>query len=76
MKLVADWRRILRKAWSFKLIILSGLLSGVDVAMPIIQQSIEPLQIVPNGAFAILAVLASAAAAIARVLVQPAEKAS
>lgn len=74
MKLVADWRRILRKAWSFKLIILSGLLSGLDVAMPIIQQSIESLQIVPNGAFAILAVLASAAAAIARVLVQPAEK--
>ena len=76
MRLIADWRGVLRRAWSFKLIILSGLLSGVDAAMPIIQQSIEPLQIIPSGSFAILAVLTSAAAAIARLLVQPAEKAA
>lgn len=76
MKLIANWRAVLRRAWSFRLIIVSGLLSGVDVAMPFIQQSIEPLQIIPAGSFAILAVLASVAAAIARVLVQPAEKAA
>lgn len=71
MTLLENWREILRKAWSFKLIILSGLLSGAEVALPLVQQSIEPLQLVPSGVFAVLAVLTSAAAAVTRVLVQP-----
>lgn len=66
-----NWREIIRKTWSFKLIILSGLLSGAEMAMPAIQAAIEPLQIIPSGSFAILAILTSAAAAVARVLAQP-----
>lgn len=71
MKPLKDWRAIMARAWSFKLIVLSGLLSGAEVALPMIQQSIEPLQIIPAGAFAVLALLTSTAAAVARVLVQP-----
>lgn len=71
MTLLDNWKDVLKKAWSFRLIILSGLLSGAEVAMPVVQQAIEPLQIIPPGTFAILAVLTSAAAAVARVLAQP-----
>lgn len=71
MQLLANWRNILTRAWSFRLIVLSGLLSGAEVALPIFQQSMEPLQIIPPGAFAVAAILTSAAAAVARVVAQP-----
>lgn len=73
MTLIENWRETLRKAWSFKLIVLSSLLSGVEVAMPYIQAAIEPLQLIQPGTFALLAVLTSSAAAVARVLAQPAK---
>lgn len=71
MKLIENWREILRKAWSFKLIVLSSVLSGAEVGMPYIQVAIEPLQLIQPGTFALLAVLTSSAAAVARVLAQP-----
>lgn len=71
MRLLDDWQEILRRAWSVRLIILSGLLSGLEVALPVLRETIEPLGIVPSGTFAILAIITSAAAAIARLLVQP-----
>lgn len=67
MTLIENWREILRKAWSFKLIVLSSVLSGMEVAMPYIQAA----QLIPPGSFALLAVLTSSAAAVARVLAQP-----
>jgi hypothetical protein len=36
MKLVANWRAVLRCAWSIRLMILAGLLSGVEVALPLL----------------------------------------
>lgn len=71
MTLLDNWREILLKAWSVRLILLSGLLSGLEVAMPVLRESLEPLGLIPPGAFAILALLVSAAAGIARIMAQP-----
>ena len=33
MKLVANWKQLLKKAWSVRLIILAGVLSGAEALM-------------------------------------------
>lgn len=72
MKLLDDWKTILAKAWSMRLILLAGTLSGLEAAMPLIISFFEPLNIIPPGTFAILAVLVSAAAGVSRLVAQPA----
>lgn len=71
MTLIENWRTVLAKAWSLRLILLSGLLSGLEVAMPSISSFFEPLDLIPQGTMAILAVLVSAAAGISRIVAQP-----
>ncbi|MDR6434601.1 hypothetical protein [Brucella pseudogrignonensis] len=36
MKLVAGWRHVLRKAWSVRLPLLAGFLTGFEVALPLL----------------------------------------
>lgn len=72
MTLIEDWKLVLAKAWSMRLILLSSLLSGLEAAMPLITDFFQPLGIIPPGTFAILAVLVSAAAGISRLVAQPA----
>lgn len=62
--LTEDWRLILRRAWSIRLIILSGTLTGVEVALPLFSDA------VPRGIFAGLSALTSIAALGARLTVQ------
>lgn len=64
MKLIADWRQVLKRAWSVRLIIAAGFLSGAEVALPLL-----PLPI-PAGIFAALSAVTTAAAFIARLLAQ------
>ena len=71
LSLLPDWRSVLTRAWSVRWIIAAGLLSGAEVALPLVRESVEPLGILPPGAFAIAAALASAGAVVARVLAQP-----
>lgn len=71
MTLIENWRTVLAKAWSMRLILLAGLLSGLEAAMPSISSFFEPLDIIPAGTFAVLSVLVSAGAMIARVVAQP-----
>lgn len=71
MNPVSNWREIIKRAWSFRLLALSAVLSGMEVALPIMREMLEPLQIVPIGAFAALAFLTTAAAGIARIVAQP-----
>lgn len=71
MELTTNWRDIVAKAWSMRLIILAAVLSGFEVALPIMREAIEPLGLVPPGAFAGLSFLATAAAGIARIVAQP-----
>jgi hypothetical protein len=63
---VHNWRDVLRYAWSLRLIVLAGLLSGVELAIPFFFEN-PPI---PRGLFALLAVLVSVAAAIARFVAQ------
>ena len=64
MILVPNWKIIVRKAWSVRLIILAGLLSGVEAAMPFIDDKM------PRGAFAVASLLVTGAAFVARILAQ------
>lgn len=69
MRLVPDWRRVLKRAWSIRLLILAGILSGVEVVL-----SIPDIQLwldFPPGIFAGLSFLATAGAFVARILAQP-----
>lgn len=71
MKLVADWRRVLRYAWSARLILLAAVLSGIEVALPLVAGFVS----VPAGIFATLSFLVTVAAFVARIVAQPKMKA-
>jgi len=64
LKLLANWKQVLRKAWSLKLMVLAGVLSGVEVILPLFYASI------PHGLFAVLSAVATASAFVARLLAQ------
>ena len=64
--LVRNWRDVLRRAWSIRLLILAGLLSGLEVALPLIDGFID----IPRGIFAALSGLTVAGAFVARLLAQ------
>lgn len=66
MRFVWNWRRVLRHAWSIRLGILAGILSGAEIALPLIQDLLP----VSRGTFAALSFLATAGALIARVVMQ------
>jgi hypothetical protein len=34
MRLIAGWRQIIKKAWSVRLITVAGLLSGLELVLP------------------------------------------
>ena len=67
MELLPDWRDILREAWSIRFIVLAGLLSGIEVLLPLAGPDWLGL---PVGVFAGLSALAAAAAFVARLLAQ------
>jgi hypothetical protein len=67
MQLVGNWRRVLARAWSVRLMILAALLSGAEVALPLIE-GVFPLD---RGVFAVLSFLATAGAFVARLVAQP-----
>lgn len=64
--LVRNWRQVLKRAWSVRLMIIAAVLSGLEVALPLIDGFIE----IPPGVFAALSGLTVAGAFTARLLVQ------
>lgn len=64
LHLYHNWRTILRKAWSVRLMILAALLSGVEVALPLFAEHFE------RGVFAALSAATVAAALVARIVAQ------
>jgi polyferredoxin len=66
VKVLWNWRQILRRAWSIRLILLAGLFSGLEVAFAVFADS-PPI---PRGTFASLSGLTTMAAFIARVIAQ------
>ena len=64
MKIISNWREVLRRAWSARLMILAGILSGAEVALPYFTGA------VPQGALAALSSVVVSAAFVARFLAQ------
>ncbi|PVB61593.1 hypothetical protein [Labrenzia sp. 011] len=64
MKLIVEWRQVLKRAWSVRLMVLAALLSGAEVALPFLGDLLEP------GILAALSALATAGAFAARILAQ------
>ncbi|PZU93107.1 MAG: hypothetical protein DI527_07615 [Chelatococcus sp.] len=64
--LVWNWKRVLKHAWSIRFIILAGLLSGAEIALPLLQGAID----VPPRLFAGLSFAATAGAFVARLVAQ------
>lgn len=62
--LIANWRQVLKRAWSVRLMIVAGLLSGIEVALPLLPIEIKP------GWFAALSAIFTTAAFVARLLAQ------
>lgn len=65
-KLHDDWRRILRHAWSIRLLGIAALLQGAEAALPAIQTVVS----FPSGIFAGLSFLATGGAFATRLLAQ------
>lgn len=72
MRLISDWKDVLRKAWSIRLMLLAGALSGAEIALPLAEGFVD----MPRGVFAGLSGLATAAAFVARLLAQRDENGS
>lgn len=65
MNLLDDWKLILKRAWSIRMIILSVALSAAEVIIPLFSDML------PRNTFTVLAVLAAVGGAAARVIQQP-----
>ena len=64
MKLVDDWRRVLRHAWSARLMIIAAIMSGVEIIIPYFSDAL------PRGIFAALSFFSVAGAFLARIYAQ------
>ena len=64
MKLYKNWREIVKKAWSVRLMLLAGILSGCEVVVPLFADTL------PRNVFALLSGLSVTAALIARLVAQ------
>jgi hypothetical protein len=66
MRLLPNWRAVLRHSWSVKLIAIAGLLSGLEAAFLVAGN----FRGWPAGAFAAVSALTAAGAFVARLLAQ------
>ena len=64
MRLIGDWRHVLKHAWSIRFIVLAALLSGVEIVLPMFDDTM------PRGLFAVLTLVVTVAAAVARLVPQ------
>lgn len=64
MKLYENWQIILKKAWSIRFMVIAGVLSGVEVILPLFHENI------PKNLFAALSMVFVAAAFVARLVAQ------
>lgn len=65
MRLIDDWKKVLRYGWSIRLILVAGLLSGAEVILPLFSDAI------PRNAFALLSMFVTVGAFVARLTAQP-----
>lgn len=66
VRLIDDWRRVLRRAWSIRLMVLAGGLSGCEALLPLVTDSLPW----PRWASALLVFAIVAGAFVARLVAQ------
>lgn len=66
MRLHPNWRAILRRAWSIRLLGIAGFLSGAEAVVQVLSDN-PPI---PRGTFAVLAFFATGGAFVARLIAQ------
>ena len=64
MKLYDNWKDLIRRAWSIRLMVVTGILSAVEVVLPLFADDI------PRGLFAAFSGVTVAAAFVARLVAQ------
>ncbi len=64
--LVTNWRAVLKRAWSVRLMLLAGALSGLEFALPYLDSFVP----IPPRLFAALSGLTVGAAFVARLVAQ------
>jgi len=64
VKLIADWKRVLRRSWAIRLNLLSCVLSTAELVVNLLTPQF------PSGRFIIAAAIVSLSAGIARVIEQ------
>lgn len=64
MQIYDNWRQIVRRAWSIRLMLLAGVLSAAEIVLPLYADTF------PRGLFAALSALATAGAFVARLVAQ------
>lgn len=64
MRLIPNWRDVLRWAWSIRLAALAAFLSGVEIVLPFLSEAI------PRGIFVGMSFLFTVGAFIARFVAQ------
>ena len=64
--LIANWRQVLTRAWSARLMYVAAALSALEVALPIVDQVVD----IPRGIFAGLSAFTTFAALISRIVAQ------
>jgi hypothetical protein len=64
--LVQNWRRVLKRAWSIRLMMIAGLLSGLEAALPLL----GGLYAIPPGILPAVSGLTVTAAFVTRLLAQ------
>lgn len=65
MKLIPEWRRLVRKAWSIRLMVLAGALTGAEMALPLFSDAF------PRNVFLVLSMITCVAGLVARLVAQP-----
>jgi hypothetical protein len=70
-QLLPDWRDILRRAWSIRLMLLAGLLSGCEAVLSAVGADWLP---VPRWASSLIVLVVIAAAFVTRLLAQQGAK--
>ncbi len=70
MKLIDEWRWVMRKAWPVRLLMLAAILSGLEVTIQVMVGFSVQIPFIPPGIFAILSGLVTVAALIARFVAQ------
>jgi hypothetical protein len=64
MRLLPDWKQILKKAWSVRFLVLAGVFSTAEVVLPLFVQDM------PRGIFVALTSISILGSLFSRVIVQ------